>query len=176
MQSTHLSESERDSLFKTLWNRSLVGVAILDREGRFHQANPAFCAVVEYSEPELQNKRWQDITHPDDLAPAVSLTNDIADGRRDGYVMKKRYISKTGQVVWVVMSAERLEVAGVFHYFVKQISEVLTVHHAPALVPVVVAKKPLMEPLLKLIRENYPWIILLLGSVAYTLAEVLKRI
>ena len=174
MHSTNLSDAERDSLFKTLWNRSLVGVAILDRDGRFHQANPAFCAVVEYSEPELQAKRWQDITHPEDLAPAISLTQDIAEGRRDGYVMKKRYISKTGQVVWVVMSAERLEVAGVFHYFVKQISEVLPVHQPPA--PVVVARKPLLEPLLKLIRENYPWVIILLGAVAYTVAEVLKRI
>ena len=175
MQPGDLKDAEKNSLLSTLWNRSLVGVAILDREGRFHQANPAFCAVVEYSEPELQNKRWQDITHPDDLAPAVSVTNDIADGRRDGYVMKKRYLSKTGEVVWVVMSAERLEVAGVFHYFVKQISEVLTVHPAPALVPVV-EKKIQAAPLLKLIRENYPWIVLLLGAVAYTAAEVLKNL
>lgn len=169
-----LNAPERAALLDILWDRALVGEAMLDREGRFLHANPVFCQITEYSEPELQAMSFQDITHPADLAADVSQADEVSALDRESYVMKKRYLTKTGHVVWVVLAVNPMIIGGKFRMFVVQVSEVVTVHPGP--VPVLVVTKPTLEPLLKLIRENYPWVILFLGSVAYTLAEVLKRV
>jgi PAS domain S-box-containing protein len=174
MPHSALTQVEKDSLLATLWDRSLIGVSLLCKDGRFLRANPAFCAAVEYNEAELQNRKFYEIMHPEDTPSLIQLTDEIAGGRRENVMVKARYLTKTGRVIWALISVEKLEVDGEFHYFVNQVSEVLTVNHVQ--VPVLIARKPLMEPLLKLIRENYPWVLLLLGAVAYTAAEILKHL
>lgn len=160
-----------------LWDRALVGKALLSREGHFLYANPVFCQITEYSEHELQGLTSQAITHPADLQADVSQAEEVAALTRESYFMKKRYLTKTGHVVWVVLAVSPLIIGGKFRMFLVHVSEVVRVNQGPP--PIVEPSPPrkaLMEPLLKLIRENYPWVILFLGSVAYTAAEVLKRI
>lgn len=174
MQPTDLRDAEKNSLLSTLWNHSMVGVALVNKDGHFQRANPAFCAVVEYSEPELRSRRLHDLTHPADLESTVILTADIASGARERAVMKCRYLTKTGNVVWVLLSIERLEIDGEFQYFVNQLSEVLSVNQAQA--PAPVEKKILFAPLMKGIRENLPVILLALGALAYIVAEAIKHL
>ena len=42
-------------------------MAETDESGRFRYVNERFCAITGYSEVELLQLRFQDITHPDDL-------------------------------------------------------------------------------------------------------------
>jgi PAS domain S-box-containing protein len=165
-----LSQAQKEELLETLWDRSLVGIAILSKEGTFEYANNAFCKLVEYSEPELQRRRFHDITHPDDLMADNLLAADVADGRREDYMMKKRYITKTGKLVWVVLSVQPLCVNGEFHYFISQVSEVFPI--IGVTVPVIPPVKP---DIFSFISKNYPWMVLMLGGVSYTIAEILKN-
>lgn len=166
--STGLTSEEREALLNTLWHRSLVGVAILDAKGRFKHANPAFCDVVEYSEPELQLKTFHEITHPQDLMADVQMAEEVHESRRDHYVMKKRYITKTGRIVWVVLAVDPLLVEGEFHYFVSQISEVVAVE-TPANPP---AKR---KPILPFVKEYLAVGLAVLAAVAILIAEIIKR-
>lgn len=169
MSLSDLTPAERNQLLNVLWEQSLVGVALVREDGTFEYVNPTFCQVVEYSEPELQRKTYQEITHPEDVEADVALAEQVHDMARSSYVMRKRYLTKTGRIVWVILSVQPLTIDGEFRYFVSQISEVLPVLPVtPALVI-----KPKLD-LLKLIKEHYPWAIILLGSVAYTISEVLR--
>lgn len=93
-----------ESILPILWEKSIIGLAKLDKFGMFLKANPAFCDLVGYSESELQTKKWQDITHPDDTAGGEKMFGRIIHGEIAQYTMEKRYITKRGLVIWVSVS------------------------------------------------------------------------
>jgi len=73
-------------------------------EGYFH-VNKSFCDIIGYTEDELKEKKWMEITHPED----VQLTNDYMQSLVDGKVsqthFEKRYIHKNGNIVWTDLSS-----------------------------------------------------------------------
>lgn len=84
-----------------LWSKSIIGLAEIDKTGKFLRANPAFCDLLGYSESELQAKHWQDITHPEDTDGGEQMFNRTIAGLVTSYAMEKRYITKRGQIIWV---------------------------------------------------------------------------
>jgi len=78
-----------------------IGTALVSRDGNFLKVNPVFCEIVGYSESEILDKRFQDITHPSDVQADEEMSKKVILGEHPGYRMIKRYISKTNKVVWV---------------------------------------------------------------------------
>jgi PAS domain S-box-containing protein len=168
-----LTYEQKDALLTTLWDRSLVGVALVTKEGRFEFANEAFCRLLEYSETELRNRHFQEITHPDDVHADVSMARDITLREADEYTMRKRYITKTGKVVWMILHVQGLIVSNELHYFVSQISEIVPVLNVDKLLP---KRTTLSTHAFRFVKENLAWIVLTLSGFAYILAEVLKSL
>jgi PAS domain S-box-containing protein len=102
-------EALRDSeeRFRSLFSQTIVGVARVDLDRRFVQANPRYCEIVGRSELELLQLRIEDITHPDDLPRNLSLFDELAQGGTP-YQMEKRYIRPDGSHVWVNNSVSAL--------------------------------------------------------------------
>ena len=50
-------------------------------------------------------RRFQDITHPDDLATSLDLFAGLMRGDSPGYAIEKRYVRKDGSPVWAEMFA-----------------------------------------------------------------------
>lgn len=119
-----MQEQHKASLWDVLWENAIGGIAIVDRDGVFIRANPAFCRIVEYSEPELQKKTFKDISMPSDVSVDEELSAETAAGRRKSYDLIKSYITKTGRLVWVHLRVVPFEVNGEFHYFISQVFEV----------------------------------------------------
>ena len=66
-QSTlRLRESERR--FQSTFEQAAIGMAIVGADGKMLQVNRRLCEIVGYTEDELLTLRFQDVTHPDDLA------------------------------------------------------------------------------------------------------------
>src|SRR5271157_190511 len=63
---------ESEERFRGFFNQTIVGVARVDLDRRFIQANPRYCEIVGRSEEDLFQLRIEDITHPDDLARNLS--------------------------------------------------------------------------------------------------------
>jgi PAS domain S-box-containing protein len=58
-------------------------VAHVNPDGRWLRLNPKFCEIVGYTQEELLKIRFQDITHPDDLAADVAQAEKIVAGQSD---------------------------------------------------------------------------------------------
>lgn len=82
-----------------------VGLVILDSQRRLLTANKAFCRLTGHAEQDLLGRTYDLYTHPDDLAPNLKLTDEFYRGIREDYTLEKRYIRKTGQVIWVSVKA-----------------------------------------------------------------------
>jgi two-component system, NarL family, sensor histidine kinase UhpB len=102
---TELQLQASEQRQRTLNENAPIGLAIVGLDGRFHSVNPALCAITGYAESELLGMSFQDITHPDDLVADMAQFDDMLAGRMASFKMEKRYIRKTGEIVWVQLTA-----------------------------------------------------------------------
>ncbi|MFA5825945.1 MAG: PAS domain S-box protein [Gallionellaceae bacterium] len=121
--SAELAESEER--FRKSFRYAAIGMALVGLDGRWLKANHALCQIVGYTEPELLEKTFQDITHPDDLQSDLDLVEQLLAGKIDHYQMEKRYFHKDGHVVWVRLSVSLiLDAYGNPIHFVSQIEDI----------------------------------------------------
>lgn len=93
-----------ESIYRSIFDNSLYGIAITDADTRFVQVNPAFCKMVEYSEEELLGDiTFWNITHPEDAHMSSIYTNKLRQGELNYYVSEKRYIAKSGKEIPVIV-------------------------------------------------------------------------
>ena len=90
-----------ESNFRTIFERSQIGIAVGDTEGRVVHSNPAFERMLGYGREELRGKAFTDLMHPGDLNIVKPLIHDLIDGKEDHCEIQKRYIRKDGQIIWV---------------------------------------------------------------------------
>lgn len=93
-----------------LWHRAMVGIALVEADGTFRHVNPTFGNLVEFMPNELEGKTFQSITHPDDVDKDVEAVKMVVSGHLpDGYVMRKRYLTKTGRTVWIKLKVDAVQ-------------------------------------------------------------------
>ncbi|MEI6852857.1 MAG: PocR ligand-binding domain-containing protein, partial [Bacteroidota bacterium] len=68
---------------------------------RILSCNKAFCNMLGYTERELKEKTFTDITYPDDLHIGIDDIPTILEGKKKKSVIQKRYVRKDGGLVWV---------------------------------------------------------------------------
>lgn len=89
-------------LFKDVFAQSKLPSAIMGLKGQWIEVNEALCQLLHMTEAELKRTTWQKITHPDSLSIDLKLVEECLKGRRNGYVLPKKYLVK-GDVVKVVL-------------------------------------------------------------------------
>ena len=87
--------------FRQAFEFAGIGMAIVALDGRWVRVNKSICDLVGYTEEELLQKTFQDITHPDDLAADLAHVRELVAGERRSYQMEKRYFHRDGHIVWV---------------------------------------------------------------------------
>ncbi|UNK03219.1 PAS domain S-box protein [Ralstonia insidiosa] len=94
--------------WRTVFENAPVGILVLHAHGRYLMANPAFQNMVGYSNQELAERRAFDITHPDDRLLTQEHIDLLVRGDRDKVRFQKRYVDRSGKVVWTDMSVARV--------------------------------------------------------------------
>ena len=94
-----------DSQWYAVFDESPIGIVFCCKKGKILKANHAFCNIVEYAESELFEKSYRNITHPDDLSYDAMMLEKCLRKEIPGYEMYKRYLTKTGKVVWIRLTA-----------------------------------------------------------------------
>lgn len=95
---------EREKFF-SLFNDSPVGIALFDHGTKFVQTNKSMCKFLGYSEEELAQLSFLDVTHPDDIEKSRHLKEQLFAGLISKYQIEKRYIKKNGKEVWGNLTA-----------------------------------------------------------------------
>ncbi|MHA3775385.1 PAS domain S-box protein [Verrucomicrobiota bacterium sgz303538] len=95
---------ESEERFRRLFEKNAAGMVICDADYRIWQANPAFCRMLGYSEEELVRLSVIDITHPDDRAETIHVSEEMRAGLQ-AIELEKRYLRKDGGTVWARMGS-----------------------------------------------------------------------
>ncbi len=99
-QHAEIALRKSEEQFRNMFNAAATGIAISTPHGRFLQANAAYCQMLGYTEDELRTRDFASLTHPDDLEANLELRDEMLAGKRDSFVMEKRYFKKGGDIVW----------------------------------------------------------------------------
>ncbi|MCH6564229.1 MAG: PAS domain S-box protein, partial [Myxococcales bacterium] len=95
---------ESEQRFRSAFDHTAVGMALLDLEGRYSRVNHAYCQMLGYTEDELRGRSVQEVTHPEDVAKSVDHVRRLLAGELPGFTIEKRYRHKSGSVVWSLTS------------------------------------------------------------------------
>jgi PAS domain S-box-containing protein len=116
---------EAEERFRGAFEHAAIGMALVAPDGRWLRVNRAVCEIVGYSEQELLQRRFQDLTHPDDLDADLERVDQMLCGAISSYQLDKRYIHRDGDVVWITLSVSLVhDAAGKPLYFVSQIQDI----------------------------------------------------
>jgi PAS domain S-box-containing protein len=95
--------AQRDSeqRFRATFKQAAVGISLVAPAGRLLQVNQKLCDITGFTQAELMEKTFQDITHPDDLQADLILAEQLLAGVFETYSMEKRYLRQDGTSIWV---------------------------------------------------------------------------
>ena len=88
--------------------QSPIGICITDLDGHLLVMNDSFLDIVGFSREELIGKPFRAFTHEEDLERNLKNLTKLQAGLIDSYTMEKRYISKTGEEIHVMMKVSEL--------------------------------------------------------------------
>ena len=106
-RSTEATLRASEERWRSMFEASAVGIAVIDQQDNFVAANKAFQKMVGYTEEELQSLGTLDITHEEDREATKEMMEDVRSGKRQDYPTEKRYRRKDGEVIWVRVSIAR---------------------------------------------------------------------
>jgi two-component system sensor histidine kinase/response regulator len=95
---------QSEDKFKYFFDYSAVGKSLTMPTGEI-EVNLAFCEMLGYSLSEFKNKKWQEITHPEDIELTQREIDQLLSGKLDATRFIKRFIHKDGTIVWVDLSS-----------------------------------------------------------------------
>lgn len=165
-----LDEKTKAILFEIDWEDSLEGQAIVSKEGKFLLVNPRFCEITGYNEYELQKRTYQSITHPDDVEADEGMAGRLAEGMGERYRMRKRYITKEGNMANTILSVSIVNIDGEPVFF---FSRVLELEAVKAVIKALPSGKTKVS-YLKWIKDNWATVTIVVTILGAIIAEVLK--
>ncbi|MEI8176612.1 MAG: PAS domain S-box protein [Candidatus Omnitrophota bacterium] len=116
---------ESEERFRTAFEHSGLGMALISIDGKWLKVNRALCRMVGYTDEELLAKTPREITHPDDLKEYLTYVGHILSGKVPFSRKEKRYIHKDGHSIWVAFSLSLVrDLAGDPLYFVAQVEDI----------------------------------------------------
>jgi PAS domain S-box-containing protein len=111
--------------FRTAMEHSAIGMALVAPDGKWLKVNEALCRLVGYTQAELLRIDFQTITHPEDLDADMAQVRRMLAGEIETYHMEKRYIHKSGRIVWILLTvALARDGEGRPEYFISQIQDI----------------------------------------------------
>ncbi|MCF8109672.1 MAG: transporter substrate-binding domain-containing protein [Desulfohalobiaceae bacterium] len=110
--------------FKYMFEAANVGKSITLPSGEVN-ANKALADFLGYTPDELKGKRWQDLTPPEDVEATERVIGLLLRGEKDAERFEKRYVHKTGALLWADVSvAMRRDAQGKPLYFMTTVMDI----------------------------------------------------
>lgn len=110
--------------FRDVFESANVGKSITSPDGHL-QVNRAFAAMLGYSREELGRATWQELTPAEDIAPTEAILAPLRSGSRDEARFTKRYLHKSGAIVWGDVSTNVHRAAdGTVQYFITTVTDI----------------------------------------------------
>ncbi|MEX3925391.1 PAS domain S-box protein [Paraburkholderia sp. BR10936] len=114
-----------EARFRTVFQQTPIGKAVVDLDGRFLDVNQKFSEIIGYEESELRRRTFASVTHPADIAADLAQVAELLAGRQATYAIEKRYLRRDGQAVWVNLAVSLVrDVSGTPLHFIAAVQDI----------------------------------------------------
>ncbi|MCH9687126.1 MAG: response regulator [Deltaproteobacteria bacterium] len=86
---------------------SLDMVCVAGMDGYFKQLNPMWSRVLGYSKEELLSRPFSEFILPEDVPKTVEVVQQLVDPTVETVGFENRYVTKSGDLKWMMWSARR---------------------------------------------------------------------
>ncbi|MEE2603483.1 MAG: EAL domain-containing protein [Pseudomonadota bacterium] len=114
----------REKRYRLTMEHSAIPMALMGPDGRWLAVNRALCRLSGYREEELLQSSFQQLIYPDDLQNDLQQLGSLLSGRVDSLRLEKRYITRTGELVWVRLSIAGVSEDGRVRYLIVQCEDI----------------------------------------------------
>lgn len=95
--------------FRLVFENASLGMSLVAMDGHYLQVNKAFASMLGYTEEELCQLSFHNITYPDDIVASVNMVMDfMSSPPGTTRKLEKRFIRKSGELVWVEISSSKM--------------------------------------------------------------------
>ncbi|MBD2775602.1 PAS domain S-box protein [Iningainema tapete] len=94
-----LQKSEAE--LRAIFHQAAVGIKLETLDGNFIKGNQKLCEILGYSQEEILNKNFRNITYPEDIQVYLNKLQELIAGGVEIFSIEKRYLHKNGNVIWV---------------------------------------------------------------------------
>jgi PAS domain S-box-containing protein len=95
--------------FQAIFEQASLGIALEDLDGRILFANPALCAMMGFTQEEIQRMSCDQFSRAEDSIEDLKLFQKLCDGTIDSYQIEKRYVKSNGAEMWGNLHVSKLE-------------------------------------------------------------------
>lgn len=111
--------------FKSAFDYSGIGMALLSPDGNILDANTALSTFTGYTRTELLEFNFLDLGHPDDNHNDRSLLNRMLTNVLNYYSLEKRYISRQNTILWGMHTVSKVyNEKGSLEFYVLQVVDI----------------------------------------------------
>jgi PAS domain S-box-containing protein len=115
---------ESEQRLRATFEQAAVGMARVAPDGRWLEVNQRLCEMLGFERDELLARKFQDMTHPDDLDADLELVERVLAGELATYTLEKRYVKKDGGLVWVDLTVSLVSDDAGPKYFVSIVQDI----------------------------------------------------
>ncbi len=116
---------ESEERFRLTFEQAAVGIAHVAPDGRWLRVNRKLSEILGYTQEEVQELTFQELTYPPDLPGDLAELRRLVSGESNQYLMEKRYIRKNGHLVWAKLTVAAVrDSAGAVKYFVSIVEDI----------------------------------------------------
>lgn len=98
---------ESEARWRSIFETSTLAILVVDHDFRYTATNPAFRAMLGYTDDELRQLTPLDITVEEERDATVKRLADLQHGKIDHYTVEKQYRRKDGKIIWAQVSVAR---------------------------------------------------------------------
>ncbi len=98
-----LQQSEH--MFRTVFDNAPIAMSLANVEDYgFVRVNAAHRQLLGYDDADIAHMNFTDCTYPDDVAANLHQTQQLRSGQLSSFQMEKRFIHKSGAILWTHMT------------------------------------------------------------------------
>jgi PAS domain S-box-containing protein len=94
----------QEEQFRQTFEFAANGMGLISLDGKWLKINQSLCNILGYTKQELSDLTFAEITYPDDLLKGLDQLDELIKGNIDSYQVEKRYLNKSHEIVWVLIS------------------------------------------------------------------------
>lgn len=113
------------SLFRTNFEQSVIGISHIALDGRILRVNQKFCDILSYTNLELLELTFTDITHPEEREIYLQQVRQLLAFSINNFSAETRYLCKDGEVIWASLQVSLVfKLTGEPEYFIAVIDDI----------------------------------------------------